>query len=153
MSPKYVLYAEDDENDSFFFRRGFKRVGISDPLVTVPNGQEAIDYCSGGGRFGNRVEYPRPSLILLDLNMPKKSGIEVLRWIRHEPKLRTLPVIIFTSSLQDEDIHRAYLEGANAYLVKPSDPDELVVLVKTLCDFWLYQNRTSRKDYGALPGE
>jgi CheY-like chemotaxis protein len=153
MSSKHVLYAEDDENDAFFLRRGFKRAGITDSLTIVPDGQEAIHYCSGVGRFGNRVENPYPSLVLLDLNMPRKSGIEVLKWIRQEPSVRTLPVIIFTSSLQDDDIHRAYSEGANAYLAKPSDPDELLILVKTLSDFWLHQNRTSGKHFNTSSGE
>ncbi len=72
MSSKYVLYAEDDENDAFFLKRGFKRAGITDVLIVVPDGQETIDYCSGTGRFSNRVENPHPSLVLLDLNMPKK---------------------------------------------------------------------------------
>jgi DNA-binding response OmpR family regulator len=83
--------------------------------------------------------------LLLDLNLPKKSGLEVLKWIRNEPLVSTLPVIVLTSSLQDADIHRAYVQGANAYLVKPAKPDELVAMAKTIKDFWLSQNRTVEK--------
>jgi CheY-like chemotaxis protein len=139
---KPVLYAEDEETDSFFLKRAFKQVGIANPLVIVPNGQEAIDYMAGMERYSNRDEFPLPCLVLLDLNMPKKSGIEVLKWIREEQTTCTVPVIILTSSLQEADIRRSYLAGANAYLAKPSQPDELIIMVKTTKEFWLGQNRT-----------
>ncbi len=141
MSLKPILYAEDDENDTFFLQRAFKQAGISHPLVTLSDGQEAIDYCLGRGLYTDRIEHPLPCLFLLDLNMPKKTGLEVLKSIRAEPSVRILPVIFLTSSLQDSDIHRAYLNGANAYLAKPSQPEALVVMAKAIQDFWLSQNR------------
>jgi CheY-like chemotaxis protein len=137
-----ILYAEDEENDAFFLRRAFEKATVSHPLVVVSDGQEAIDYFSGGGRYVNRSEHPLPCLLLLDLNMPRKTGLEVLQWIRREPPIRTLPVIVLTSSLQDSDIHRAYIHGANAYLAKPSQPDDLVAVAHTVRDFWLNLNRT-----------
>jgi len=140
-----ILYAEDEENDAFFLKRAFKQASISHPLVVVSDGQEAIDYCSGGGRYTNRQEHPLPCLLLLDLNMPRKSGLEVLEWIRRDHAIRTLPVIILTSSLQDSDIHRAYIHGANAYLAKPSQPDGLLAVAQSVKDFWLTLNRTVRK--------
>ncbi len=150
-SSKPVLYAEDEADDGFFMRRAFGDARIVHPLVIVPDGQEAIDYLRGSGGYSNRGEYPQPCLLLLDLNMPKKSGLEVLKWIRNEPSISTLPVIVLTSSLQDADIHRAYIQGANAYLVKPSAFEELIRMVKTIRDFWLSQNRTPDKSC-ALPG-
>lgn len=135
MEIKPVLYAEDEEDDSFFMERAFKEAGISNPLVVVTEGQSAIDYCSGSGRYEDRTAYPLPCLLLLDLNMPKKTGLEVLKWIRTQPNFCTLPVVVVTSSIQDADIHRAYIQGANAYLVKPSKPDELIVMVKAINDF------------------
>ena len=80
--------------------------------------------------------------------MPRKSGLEVLKWVRSEPAISTLPVIVLTSSLHDADIHRAYLQGANAYLVKPTNPGELLVLVKTIKDFWLTHNRMPEENPG-----
>ncbi len=145
MSLKPILYAEDEENDTFFLQRAFKQAGIPNTLVTVPDGQEALDYCLGHGPYANRDEHPLPCLMLLDLNMPKKSGLEVLQGIRLEPSVRTLPVIVLTSSLQDSDIHRAYLNGANAYLAKPSQPDGLLAIAKAIQDFWLSQNRLAEK--------
>jgi len=141
MIDKPVLYAEDEENDAFFLRRAFTLAGVQQNLIVVKDGQETIDYCLGAGRFSNRDAFPLPCLLLLDLNIPKKSGLEVLKWVRSEPAISTLPVIVLTSSVHDADIHRAYIQGANAYLVKPSDPSELLVLVKTIKEFWLTHNR------------
>jgi CheY-like chemotaxis protein len=148
LSLKTILYAEDEENDAFFLKRAFVQASVPNPLVVVCDGQEAIDYCAGNGRYSNRNENPQPSLMLLDLNMPKKSGLEVLKWIRSESPICTLPVIVLTSSLQETDIHRAYIHGANAYLGKPSNPNELVFMVKSIKDFWLTQNRTAEKYNG-----
>ena len=145
MNVRPVLYAEDEENDAYFLERAFKEVGIVHPLVVVSDGQEAIDYCAGRGDYADRTRHPLPCLALLDLNMPRKSGMHVLQWIRKESAVPTLPVIIFTSSLQDSDIELAYQHGANAYLVKPSQPGDLVVITKSINDFWLTQNQTTAK--------
>ncbi len=92
-----ILYAEDEEDDIFFMQRAFSAAGITYPLITVPDGQEAIDYLQGGGRYANRDEFPVPYLLLLDLNLPRKSGLDVLKWIRNEPAVSTLPVIVLSS--------------------------------------------------------
>lgn|GEM_PF-240968 len=146
-SPKPVLYAEDEEDDVFFMRRAFTDAGIRNPLVIVPNGQEAIDYLLGAGRYSSRDECPLPCLLLLDLKLPKKSGMEVLHWIRTESAISTLPVVILTSSPQDADIQHAYFQGANAYLVKPSAPEELVRMASAIQGFWLTENRTAEKSW------
>src|ERR1700683_619023 len=96
MNLKPILYAEDEENDAFFLQRAFVQAAVGNPLVVVRNGQEAIDYCTGSGRFSNRDEHPLPCLVLLDLNMPRISGIEVLNWIRSQPSISNLPVIVLT---------------------------------------------------------
>jgi CheY-like chemotaxis protein len=148
MNLKPILYAEDEENDAFFLRRAFHEAGIAHPLVVVTDGQEAIDYCSGEGAYADRSKNPLPCLALLDLNMPKKSGLQVLEWMRQN--LPTVPVIILTSSLQDSDIDRAYRHGASAYLAKPSHPDGLLAMTQALRDFWLRQNRiVAKSDDGA----
>jgi len=140
MSLQPILYAEDEENDAFFLRRAFTAAEIPNPLVVVPDGQEAIHYCGGlgAGASGN----PPPCLILLDLNMPIKSGIDVLEWIRQASPIANVPVIILSSSLQPYDIQVAYSRGANAYLVKPSVPDELIAMARSIKDFWLDRNRS-----------
>lgn len=142
MNIKPILYAEDEETDAFFLTRAFSQAKVPNSLIVVPHGQGAIDYLSGNDHYGDRTEYPMPCLILLDLNMPRKSGLEVLEWIREQPTTCTLPVIILTSSLQQTDIRRCYEAGANAYLAKPSQPDELGAMVTALRDFWLGHNQT-----------
>lgn len=137
-----ILYADDDENDAFLVQLAFSKAGVANPLVVVSSGKAAIEYLSVCAEPG-RAAYPLPRLVLLDLNMPGKSGLEVLKWIRGTPALSTLVVVMLTSSNQDTDIHRAYLQGANGYLVKPGRIEELVTLAKSIKDFWLTQNRVN----------
>jgi CheY-like chemotaxis protein len=136
-----ILYAEDEEDDAFILGRAFSRAEIKNQLVVVPGGKEAIQYLSGLGEYADRTRHPHPCLVLLDLNMPATSGIDVLKWIRSTPSTTTLPVIVLTSSSQDSDVHRAYILGANGYIVKPSNLEDLVVMAKSIKDFWLAQNR------------
>jgi CheY-like chemotaxis protein len=150
MNLRPLLYAEDEEDDVYLMTRAFEKVGVPNPLAVVRDGQEVVNYLTGKGKYSNREEFPMPCLLLLDLNLPQRSGLEVLKWIRAEPSISTLPVIVLTSSLQDADIHRAYLQGANAYLVKPTHPDELIALVKNIRNFWLLQNRISEQHWDAL---
>jgi CheY-like chemotaxis protein len=124
--PHPVLYAEDEEDDVFFLQRAFCEAGIANPLVVVSDGDAAMEYLSGTGRYENRAEYPFPCLVLLDLNLPARSGLDVLKWIRGQPAMCGLPVLVLTSSTQEADIQQAYLYGANAYLVKPGKPAELL---------------------------
>src|SRR6266705_793377 len=129
MSGSAVL-AADDPNDASLLRRAFTRAGVTAPLHFVRHGREAIDYLLGVPPFDNRAVYPLPTLVLLDLNMPRLSGLEVLAWLRREPSLVSLPVVILTSSWEVEDMRRANVLGATAYHVKPQDPDQLVSLVQ-----------------------
>lgn len=150
MNLRPVLYAEDEEDDVFLMKRAFARTGVPNPLVVVRDGQEAIDYFNGVGAYENRTEHPLPCLTLLDLNLPLKSGLEVLKWVRSEPSVSTLPIIVLTSSLQDTDVHRAYIQGANAYLVKPSRPEELIAMIQNIRDFWLVQNKFTGQHWDAF---
>jgi CheY-like chemotaxis protein len=139
-----ILYVEDEEDDHFFLQRAFKNAEILNPLVMVRDGQSAVDYFAGSGCYSNRAEHPLPCLALLDLNLPEKSGLEILKWIRSQPATCALPVIMLTSSTQEADIHRAYQQGANGFLIKPGKPGELLDMVKAIKDFWLVQNRSVR---------
>jgi CheY-like chemotaxis protein len=144
-----ILYAEDEENDVFFLQLAFRDAGVTNPLQVVNNGQQAIDYLSGIGAYADRDKHPLPRLVLLDMKMPAKSGLEVLKWIRTTPAFSTLPVIMLTSSSTDADIHRAYIQGANGYLAKPGNPDQMLKMVIAIKDFWLLQNRTALSAEGA----
>jgi len=131
-----ILYAEDDENDAFLMKRACRVAGFVNPLVVVRNGAEAINYLAGAGSYGNRETHPLPLLALLDIKMPLGSGLEVLTWIRSILK-SDIPVIVLTSSNQMADIEKAYQEGANAFLVKPGHPEQLVNMMKGIKSFWL----------------
>ncbi|HZZ58993.1 MAG TPA: response regulator [Opitutaceae bacterium] len=137
MSPAPVLYAEDSEDDAFLLQRAFTQAGVTHPLVVVPNGKAVVHYLSATGQYVDRAQHPFPRLVLLDIKMPHRTGLDVLCWIRQQPELRRLPVIILTSSAQDRDIASAYSLGANGYLVKPSNAAGLAQLGKDLgrlCD-------------------
>lgn len=139
MSPQPILLVEDDENDVFFFQRAMSKAGMSHPLQVVRDGQEAINYLQGDGKFACRAEFPLPGLILLDLKLPYVMGLDVLRWIRQQPRLAAI-VIILSSSQQAADVAEAYSRGANAYLVKPAQTSQLGDMVRAVSDFWLKQN-------------
>jgi CheY-like chemotaxis protein len=114
-----VLLAEDDPNDVFFMRRALTKAEITFPLNVVNDGQEAIDYLAGTDKFGDRTQYPLPSLILLDLKMPFLDGFEVLAHMQSQPSLKDIPVLVLTSSAEDRDRQRAAELGAKGYFVKP----------------------------------
>jgi CheY-like chemotaxis protein len=147
MESGLILYAEDEENDVFFLKRAFRQAQIEHPIFAVSDGQKAMDYCSGVGEFADRTKHPLPRLLLLDLNMPRKSGFEVLKWIRSDSQISNLPVIVLTSSLQEADIDRAYTNGANAYVVKPTSTDDMVAMASGINEFWFKLSRISEKKW------
>jgi CheY-like chemotaxis protein len=132
-----VLYVEDEETDVVLMRHAWKKVGLPNPLHVVHDGEQAIQYLRGEGEFSNRTAHPLPSLVLLDLKLPKVSGLEVLEWIRAQESLHTLQVVMLSSSNQPTDIHKAHALHANAYLIKPSNPTDLAELMVCIRDFWL----------------
>src|SRR5689334_4773505 len=103
-----ILIVEDREDDLLVMRRAFERASLTNPLQIVRDGEEAIAYLCGEGKFSNRAEYPLPSLVLLDLKLPKIDGFEVLHWLRSQPGIHTIPVIVLTSSGELRDVNRAY---------------------------------------------
>lgn len=116
---------EDNEDDVFILRRAFKEAQLNNPIHVVTDGAEAIDFLAGEGKFGNRSQYPFPVLVLLDLKLPLKSGLEVLEWIQGQPFRSELNVIVLTSSAEERDITKAYHLGARSYLTKPPTPQTL----------------------------
>jgi CheY-like chemotaxis protein len=132
-----VLYVEDDGNDAFLLQLAFERAGVANAVRVAKDGQEAVDYLSGSGDFGNRERHPLPCLMLLDLNLPRLNGMEVLRWVRGETRLKDLPVVVFTSSNQPSDRRQALEYGANDYIVKPLNMARMEELVRGLEQRWL----------------
>ena len=130
------LVAEDTENDAILLRHAFAKAGLDVPLNFARDGQEAIDCLKDC-----QVLREFPILLLLDLHMPKYDGFEVLQWIRDQPGLKRLVVVIFTSSALTADVSRAYDLGANSYLTKPMDNDSLIHLVKTFHKYWIGLNQ------------
>ena len=141
-----ILLAEDDPNDVLLIQRAFQRSLVANPMQVVRDGEEVLAYLKGEDPFSDRERHPLPVLMLMDLKMPRKTGLEVLEWVRQQPGLKRLPIIVLTSSNQSPDINRAYELGANSYLVKPAGFDSLLELVKNLDMYWLILNEKPELD-------
>ena len=141
-----ILLAEDDPNDVLLIQRAFQRSLVANPMQVVRDGEEVLAYLKGEHPFSDRERHPLPVLMLMDLKMPRKTGLEVLEWVRQQPGLKRLPIIVLTSSNQSPDINRAYELGANSYLVKPAGFDSLLELVKNLDVYWLILNEKPELD-------
>lgn len=140
MTQNVLLHVEDDPNDVLLLQRAFRKANAQIAIQAVTDGDKAVAYLNGADEYADREKYPLPTVALLDLKMPRKSGLEVLQWIRSEPKLRRLVVIVFTSSKHDEDVNKAYDIGANSYLVKPVGFDMLVDVAKMIQQYWVNTN-------------
>lgn len=136
---KPILQVEDDPNDVFFLQHAMMKAGVANPIQVAPDGQQAIDYLKGTGKFADRGKFPLPCLVLLDLKLPYVMGLDVLRWIRNQPEM-AFPIIIMSASAEDIDIATAYSLDANAFLTKPSEASKLVDMAKAIKDFWLTHN-------------
>jgi len=139
-----ILYVEDEEADAFFMELAFKELKVPNPLKIVADGQLAIEYLTGEGKFADRQAYPLPCLILLDLNLPRMSGHEVLEWIRSTPEFRKLPVVIFSASSLEVDQRRAIEGGADDYIVKPNDLTLIPELLGSVKRRWLDPRETRK---------
>jgi len=137
---KRILYIEDEESDAFILKYAFQQIGVEDPFDVITDGEQAIRYLSGEGNYADRERFPIPCLILLDLNLPRKSGFEVLEWRRAHSVARLIPVVIFTSSQNAADIRQAYELGAAGYLTKVPGPADCCDRACAIRDFWLDHN-------------
>jgi CheY-like chemotaxis protein len=131
-----LLIVEDNEDDIFFVERIFKQIGARCELRFARDGIEAIEYLSGQGAFKDRAKYPMPTIILMDLKMPRRNGFEVLEWMHNQPEIKLIPTIVVTSSTLQEDVTRAYRLGANAVMNKPVDKDSLLQMLKSFHIYW-----------------
>jgi CheY-like chemotaxis protein len=136
-----ILLVEDDVNDILLIQRAFRKANLTHAsLQVVTQGDAAVAYLSGAGDYSDRDRYPLPVVVLLDLKLPRLSGHEILSWLRQQPELKRLPVVVLTSSKQISDINQAYELGANSYLVKPIGLSPLVDVVQTLNLYWILLN-------------
>lgn len=136
-----ILLVEDNPDDVLLIQRAFRKANLINPISAVDDGEKAIQYLSGAGEYADRSRHPLPVLVLLDLKLPRKSGHEVLAWIKQHPAFKRIPVVVLTSSTETVDINKAYDLGANSYLVKPVGFDDLFAMVKTLQPYWMIMNQ------------
>lgn len=131
-----ILMADDDEDDCMLAREALAESRLPNDLHFVQDGEELMDYLYRRGQYAQKSSSPRPALILLDLNMPKKDGREALREIKTDPNLRQIPVVVLTTSKSEEDIYRTYDLGANSFITKPVTFGSLVEVMKTIEKYW-----------------
>lgn len=136
-----ILLVEDSQDDVLLIQRAFRKANLVNPISVVDDGEKAINYLSGAGEYADRSRYPLPVLVLLDLKLPRKSGHEVLAWIKQHSGFKRVPVVVLTSSTETIDVNKAYDLGANSYLVKPVGFDDLFAMVKTLQPYWMIMNQ------------
>ena len=135
-----VLLVEDNADDVLLIRRAFRKARLLNPLQVVGDGDAAVAYLGGHAEYADREAHPLPVLVLLDLKLPRRGGLDVLAWLRQQPVLRRMPVVVLTSSAEKEDVTRAYELGANSYLVKPVAFEALLEMVRTLNVYWMILN-------------
>jgi CheY-like chemotaxis protein len=133
-----ILIAEDDENYALIVQRAVRDNGWTNPVRIVANGEEVISYLQGSGKYGDREAYPYPSVMFIDIKMPKATGFDVLRWVRKHPECSVLPTMIISTSDDPKDIKLAYELGANAYFVKPGSFADLKEMLKSAYEFWAW---------------
>jgi two-component system response regulator len=136
-NPIVILMADDDADDRMLTRDALEESRVLNELRFVEDGEELMEYLTRKGKYADIKDSPRPGLILLDLNMPKKDGREALKEIKSDPNLRRIPVVIMTTSKAEEDIFRSYDFGASSFITKPVTFDRLVELMRTLGEYWV----------------
>jgi CheY-like chemotaxis protein len=135
-APRAILFADDDPDDRMLVRDAFEESRLECDLRCVEDGEELIDYLHRRGKYASALDTPRPALILLDLNMPRKDGREAIREIKADSKLRQIPIIVLTTTQAEEDIWRSYDLGVNSFSIKPVVFEALVQVVSTLGKYW-----------------
>lgn len=132
-----VLMVENNRNSAALLQKAYQHLGFTNPIHLVTDGRDAVDYLAGNWIYENRNLYPLPMLVLLDLDLPRISGFEVLKWVRQQSGLEQLRIVVFCDSQKQQDIDRAYAYGANSYLYKPSGFKALLEMVKALHEYWV----------------
>lgn len=151
MKRPVILIVEDDAEDRYLLQNAFEHIGVTDTVHTVGDGQEAVEYLSGEGQFADRHKFRFPTLLLLDLKMPRMNGLEFLGYIKHNPSLQVIPTIVFTSSDRREDIKNAYQLGANSYIVKGKTFEIICGQLKFMYGYWMRVEIPPVDQQGPLP--
>lgn len=141
MIERVILLFEDNPNDEALALRALRKSGVTQPVVVVRDGREGLDYLFQEGSHSARNEREVPCVVLLDLNLPKIGGLDVLRAIRSDPRTHLLPVVILTSSSEDRDLLAGYQLGTNSYIVKPVDFTQFAETLGQVADYWLHLNK------------
>ena len=144
------LVAEDDQDTQLLIKRAFKQADLTPPIYFTNDGQQTIHYLSGDGDYSDRSRYPMPALLLLDLKMPCRDGFDVLRWIRSQPHLRRLVVVMFSGSSLEKDVAQAFDLGVNSFVMKPVSFSELFQVILSLHHYWFGCNHFPQPADGAL---
>lgn len=140
MDKRYILLVEDDPDDEALALRAFKKSNIYNEVVVACDGVEALDYMMARGKFADRDHNSMPAVILLDLKLPKVDGLEVLQMLQEDKRTKTIPIVVFTSSKEEQDLVKSYNLGVNSYIRKPVDFDEFARVVHEMGHYWLYLN-------------
>jgi CheY-like chemotaxis protein len=135
-----IMLIEDEYTDSLLIQRAFEKAGIQNPIQYVSDGDDALARLEGIGQYQDRVRYPLPAFILLDLKLPGMHGLALLRWIRSKKDLRLIPVVVLTNSADAADVKSAYEAGANSYLLKPANREEVYRVIDVIQHYWLEHN-------------
>ena len=135
-----ILLVEDSPDDALLIQRAFRKANMANPVQLARDGEEAVAYLSGAPPWDDRARFPLPVFMLLDLKLPRRSGLEVLAWVRQESTVKRLPVVVLTSSRESVDVNRAYDLGVNSYLTKPVGFEALLEMVKSVNLYWLVLN-------------
>ena len=135
-----ILLIEDEAADALMVRRAFEKAGVENPIQTLSDGDKALAYLEGIGDYQDRIKHPLPIFIILDLKLPGMMGLQLLKWIRTRKELRLIPVIVLTNSSEESEVKSAYEAGANSYLLKPADRNEVFRVVKVIQSYWLEHN-------------
>ncbi len=132
-----ILVAEDHPDDTLLLQKAFKKNGIDLPVHISPDGEDAMQYLKGTGRYKDRQQFPFPRVLITDIKMPKCDGFQILEWLHNHPECNLIPKIVLSASAEERDVIRAYQLGANCYFQKPGSYEELCQLVRITNDFWL----------------
>ncbi|HZQ17127.1 MAG TPA: response regulator [Terriglobales bacterium] len=135
-----ILLVEDEPTDVALMTRAFEKARVMNPVVHLVDGDEVLRYLAGKGEYADRVKYPLPAVILLDLKLPGATGMQILQWMRVQGEIRRIPVVVLTSDESPKTIDAAYDLGANSYLVKPGNPAEVSRMVQTIQQYWIKLN-------------
>lgn len=131
-----ILVVEDDKNDQFLIERAFRKIGVKDPIQIVTNGDEAIAYMKGEGKYADRKKFAYPTFVITDLKMPECDGFAVLEFLKGNPEWAIIPTIVLSASSDCDDIKKAYMLGASSYHIKPQNQEQLQKQLEVINEYW-----------------